>query len=221
MAQARATTTEHVTAAAARVFLKKGYQASTIEDIAREAGISKPTVYQYAKSKQWLLDRIVSLVLQEMEQCESVLLSAQAPANVRLYWIFQLHVAFAVRYRKSYEVTLSEQAGLSSEAQDEFRLWARRATSNFADLLADCRREGSFDWPQDVDVAASLIMSTLNSIHRWFHPGEALSSTMLVDHVANLFSGVYTAPDMTRWPMPELPVSVIDLGQPDVALTAR
>ncbi len=214
MAQARATTTEGVTAAAARVFLQKGYQASTIDDIAREAGISKPTVYQYARSKQWLLDEIVSLVSREMEECESVLLSASAPASVRLHWVLQLHVAFAVRYRQSYRVTLSEQAGLSPEARDEFRLWARRATSNFGNLLADCRREGSFDWPHDIEVAANLIMSTLNSIHRWFQPDETLSVAMLVDYVLHLFSGAYTAPEMTCWAMPELPASTIDLGRP-------
>jgi len=220
MAQARATTTKQVTAAAARVFLKNGYQASTIEDIAREAGISKPTVYQYAKSKQWLLDQIVSLVSREMEQCESVLLSAKAPAGVRLYWIFQLQVTLAVQYRESYRVTLSEQAALSPEARDEFRLWARRTTSNYAALLAECRDEGSFDWPGDIEVATNLILSTLTSIHRWFDPTKKLTSAVLANQVARLLSGVYTAPDMTYWPMPELPISQIDLGQtPGIVLS--
>ena len=82
MAQARATTTELVIAAAARVFLAKGYQASTMADIAREADISKPTVYQYIESKQWLLDQIVSLVSEDLERCEHIIHTADAPANV-------------------------------------------------------------------------------------------------------------------------------------------
>ena len=37
MAQKRATSTEAVVNAAARVFLEKGFEVSTIEDVAREA----------------------------------------------------------------------------------------------------------------------------------------------------------------------------------------
>lgn len=217
MAQARATSTEWVIAAAARVFLAKGYQASTVEDIAREAGISKPTVYQYVQSKQWLLDRIVSLVSEDLERSERVVHTADAPANVRLHWIFELHVTFAVRYRNSYRVTFSEQAALSRVARDEFRLWARRTTSNFADLLSECRREGTFDWPQDIEVAANLIMSTLTSTHRWFKPDEQLSNERLVEHIVHLLSGVYTEPAMGDWPMPELPVPSFEPPGPDEA----
>jgi TetR/AcrR family transcriptional regulator, cholesterol catabolism regulator len=217
MAQARATSTEQVVAAAARVFLARGYQASTVDDIAREANISKPTVYQYVQSKQWLLDRIVGLVSEDLERCERVVHTAQAPANVRLHWLIQLHVTFAVRYRNSYRVTFSEQAGLSRVAREEFRRWAKDATSNFVDLLVECRGQGTFDWPHDIEVAANLIMSTLTSTHRWFHPDEQLSHEVLVAHIVHLLSGVYHAPEMSDWPMPELPISPLGQPHPDEA----
>ncbi|WP_430336113.1 TetR/AcrR family transcriptional regulator [Rhodococcus sp. ACT016] len=218
MAQARATTTERVIAAAARVFLDKGYQGSTIADIAESAGISKPTVYQYAKNKQWLLEQIVALVSTEMEKCELVLHEAAAPANVRLYWLIQLHVDFAVRYRNSYRVTLSEQADLAPEARDEFRLWARRTTSRFADLLAVARREETFDWPGDISIAAQLLLSTLTSVHRWFHPDGGVSSAKLVDDIVYMISGVYTAPEMGNWPMPPLPMPAAEVERPESLL---
>lgn len=40
------------------VFLEKGYQKSTIEEIAEKAGISKPTVYSYFKNKEDILETI-------------------------------------------------------------------------------------------------------------------------------------------------------------------
>ncbi|MDF3312194.1 TetR/AcrR family transcriptional regulator [Rhodococcus sp. T2V] len=219
MAQARVTTTERVIAAAAQVFLEKGYQGSTIADIAEAANISKPTVYQYAKNKQWLLERIVALVSTEMEKCERVLHEADAPASVRLHWLIQLHVDFAVRYRNSYRVTLSEQADLSPEARDEFRLWARRTTNRFADLLAAARRDETFDWPGDISIAANLILSTLTSIHRWFHPDGRVSSAKLVDDIVRMFSGIYTAPDMGNWSMPVLQLPAAEVEYPESLLT--
>ena len=222
MAQARATTTELVVAAAARVFLEKGYQASTMADIAREANISKPTVYQYVPSKQWLLDNIVSLVSEDLERCEHVIHAADAPANVRLRWLIELHVAFAVRYRNSYRVTFSEQTALSPGARKEFRLWAKRTTSNFVDLLSECRDEGTLDWPRDLEVAGNLILSTLTSVHRWFFPdGRRLTEELLVAHIDHLLSGVLSETDMPNWPMPELPSSLFEDPRGDEAVLVR
>jgi AcrR family transcriptional regulator len=38
---------------------RRGYADATLDDIAAEAGVSKPTVYQYVASKQRLLETIV------------------------------------------------------------------------------------------------------------------------------------------------------------------
>lgn len=46
--------------AASRVFYLKGFEGAKIEDIAKEAGIGKGTVYEYFKSKQELFDEAVS-----------------------------------------------------------------------------------------------------------------------------------------------------------------
>lgn len=222
MAQARATTTELVVAAAARVFLERGYQASTMADIAREANISKPTVYQYVPSKQWLLDTIVSLVSEDLERCERVIHTADAPANVRLRWLIRVHVAFAVRYRNSYRVTFSEQAALSPAARQELRRWSKQMTSKFVDLLAECRQEGTLDWPRDIEVAGNLIMSTLTSVHRWFFPdGHRLTEALLVEHIEHMLSGIITEIDMPHWPMPELPTSPFEDSPSDEAVLAR
>jgi AcrR family transcriptional regulator len=47
-------------AAAAELFLHKGYHAATMDDVARCAGMSKKTVYQVFSSKSELLDALLS-----------------------------------------------------------------------------------------------------------------------------------------------------------------
>jgi len=46
--------------AAGRVFYLRGYEKSKIEDVAKEAGIGKGTVYEYFESKQQLFDEMVA-----------------------------------------------------------------------------------------------------------------------------------------------------------------
>jgi AcrR family transcriptional regulator len=43
---------EEITAAALRVFTRRGLHQTTLEDVAKEAGISKGTIYLYFKSKE-------------------------------------------------------------------------------------------------------------------------------------------------------------------------
>ncbi|MEA2753886.1 MAG: hypothetical protein QOJ54_175 [Aliidongia sp.] len=50
----------HLIEAAERVFLEKGYHAATMADIARQAGMSKKTLYQLFNAKSALFDALLT-----------------------------------------------------------------------------------------------------------------------------------------------------------------
>jgi AcrR family transcriptional regulator len=50
---------ERITQAAFKTFTKKGYHKTTMDDIAKELGVSKGALYQYFKNKKELLNEIV------------------------------------------------------------------------------------------------------------------------------------------------------------------
>ena len=50
----------HLVAAAGRMFLQKGYRATTMDDIAQCAGMSKKTVYQIFEAKTELFDALLA-----------------------------------------------------------------------------------------------------------------------------------------------------------------
>ena len=51
---------------ATRLFARKGYESTTLEDIAGEMGISRPALYHYVSSKARLLEMLVEQVTQSM-----------------------------------------------------------------------------------------------------------------------------------------------------------
>lgn len=51
--------------AATRVFVRQGFDAARMEDIAREAGLSKGALYLYFKSKDMMLERIIERFAKE------------------------------------------------------------------------------------------------------------------------------------------------------------
>jgi AcrR family transcriptional regulator len=50
---------DRIIKAAFKIFTKKGYHESTMDDIAKEIGVSKGALYQYFKNKRELLNEIV------------------------------------------------------------------------------------------------------------------------------------------------------------------
>lgn len=58
--------TESILEAAKKVFFSKGYAKATMDEIALEAEISKPTIYQYFKSKDDLFFSLMLPVIEEI-----------------------------------------------------------------------------------------------------------------------------------------------------------
>ena len=51
---------------AKRIFAERGFQATTMDDIAKEAGFTKPILYQYFESKTDLYKEIVADIAQKL-----------------------------------------------------------------------------------------------------------------------------------------------------------
>jgi len=62
--------------AAARVFTRLGYDSASVEDIAFEAGIGKPTLYRYFPSKEVLFEAVFARTLDELEERLDIALAA-------------------------------------------------------------------------------------------------------------------------------------------------
>ena len=73
-------TKENIVRTALALFLQKGYERTSLTDIAREVGISKPAIYHYFKNKDELIHEVLTLFFEEMgkwsksrfESCETL-----------------------------------------------------------------------------------------------------------------------------------------------------
>ncbi len=89
---------------ASRLFFESGYQESSMDDIAREIGVTKGTLYLYFKNKEELLCEVCRKNMKLLEDnldkmiSEDILESAKSffkaelelPEHLRFHWIFAL-----------------------------------------------------------------------------------------------------------------------------------
>ncbi len=82
-----------------RIFLKKGYQASTINFIAMEAGITIRTLYKYFSSKLELFIGAFAYIDQEQNQLLSEIVVLDLPEDEILRKIIDAHKTFSSKYQ--------------------------------------------------------------------------------------------------------------------------
>jgi AcrR family transcriptional regulator len=195
MARDPATDTTALVKAAARVFSEKGYRNATIDDIALAAGISRPTVYKYTKSKQYLLDLMVEDVTSSLGSHEQEVLDTAAPPCTRLRRLLRLHVETACANRVFYRIVLHEEPELSPKARKQFRLWARSVTKDLESLLEECLREQDRAPGLDSAIASNLILSMTTSLYTWYDPKGPVDIDALFEQLLMLIGSVTPDPD--------------------------
>ena len=64
-------TKDKIARTALRMFLEKGYEKTSLNDIALEVGITKPAIYHHFKSKDQLFHQVLTLFFEEMGRWSS------------------------------------------------------------------------------------------------------------------------------------------------------
>lgn len=118
---------EYILDVAKKVFLSKGYLGATVDEIAYEAGFSKPTLYQYFKSKD---DIFVSLIIPLMDDVGTKLKAIEAALAEDEYnsgadLIASIFKMFRSNYESDPEafgmLTLVWQSGMAWELSQKIR----------------------------------------------------------------------------------------------------
>lgn len=111
---------EKILACAIHLFYQKGYDAVGVQELATAAGVTKPTLYYYFKSKLGLLEALLKERCGPIcQQLEAVALSYQGEPKDTLYELACAFVAIARADRELYFLLLS--LNYSARENEAFR----------------------------------------------------------------------------------------------------
>lgn len=151
--------------AAERVFSDRGYHATSIRDIAREAGFSVGGVYQFFASKDDLYLRVVESQWEHFFELLSQALTAPTPRARLLALTEAMFKAFEER-RGFFKLFLSERGRLSAAFTGEVAArvgeHTRRLRRHLVDLMGQCVADGVLR-PIEPDMLASAYMGMVHN----------------------------------------------------------
>lgn len=125
-----ARTRQDILEAAARAFANNGYQAVTMQEIAREAGYTAASLYSYFSSKEEILEGLRDLVRAEMDAIFEQPIPSGIPLREKLHLLFQRQLEAT---RKRLELVVLIHMGMGGhEASCEMH---SRRLESFAKFL--------------------------------------------------------------------------------------
>ena len=170
---------------AAALFARRGFAATSLQDIAKEIGLSRTSLYYYFASKEALLEELVRGVTQRTSEIFAEL-SATAGAShsesvaeaVRrlVLWVTDPHTHFQLLDRTESE--------LPDELAAVHRDTKRRVLRNMVELIQNGVTDGEFK-PINASLAAFAILGMCNWTAWWFSPSGNLDRKEVAAQIAD------------------------------------
>lgn len=170
---------------AAKIILQKGYDATSVSDIADALGITKAGLYHYIKGKTELLYEIMKYGLEELER--EVLVPAReiADPEERLRFVITTHARIVTRGDGVVTILVDEARALTPAQNRNVVRMKRKYIDCLRDTLEEMKQQRKLR-DLNVTVAAFSITGAINWLSRWYRPGGALSAEEIAWQIADI-----------------------------------
>ena len=133
---------EAILNSALNLFWARGYDATGVQEIVDQAGITKPTLYYYFGSKQGLLQEILITNSRQLEEELREAVSRKGDIPPTLYRVARAYFDFAENHRKFYMFMLSQfYAGRETEGFRAVYPLIRKYYQLVVQIFADASQE--------------------------------------------------------------------------------
>lgn len=178
---------------AAQIILRKGYDATSVSDIAEALGITKAGLYHYIHGKTELLFEIMQYGLDELEREVAQPARKIADAEARLRFMVGTHARIVTRGEGAVTILADEGRALTP-AQNRKIIRRKRAYLDFLQATLDeLKRQGKL---RDVNlvVASFSLLGMINWLSRWYCADGRLGEVQVADQVVDIALNGLTRP---------------------------
>lgn len=156
---------------AEKLFAEKGFDGTSIRNIAKEAKINIAMVSYYFGSKERMLEALVLSRTSDLKMQLVTILNEEAEPLIKLDKLLDLYMDRVIKNRGLYQIVNSESANLKRALNFEsFTEVKRQNLESLQKIVAQGQEKGVFR--KDVNVA--LIPAMIFGTYFQFHTGRAL-----------------------------------------------
>jgi TetR/AcrR family transcriptional regulator len=178
---------ETIVRAAAALFAEQGFPGTSMNDVARACGISKPLLYHYVNDKYQLLLEIAEGHVSRLEALVAEVDALKLRADQRLRRLIERFVDEYAQARHDHRVLTQDVKFLTEADRERVLRKERHVVAAFARTIGQARpalARAALDKP-----LAMLLFGMINWMFTWFRPTGKLDHQDMAPIVADLFLG--------------------------------
>ena len=170
---------------AAQIILRKGYDATSINDIANALGMTKAGLYHYINGKKELLFDIMNFGLDELDEEVVTPASSIADPSARLRFIIASHAQLVTRGQGAITILVDEITALTPAQNRMITRRKREYFNRLRDILLALKAEGKL---HDVDTTAATfsLLGMISWLSRWFRQDGVLTEEQVAEQIVKI-----------------------------------
>jgi AcrR family transcriptional regulator len=174
---------------AARLICEKGYEGTSIQDIADAAGLTKAGLYHHIRSKEHLLLEIQNYGMDVFEEWVLKPVMPIADPLERLKACMAKNILLVTEgWSKEVTIILHEHATLTGEARAHINARKKRYVRFLETSFAEAVKSGRVR-AVNPKVAAFAFLGQVLWIYKWYRPDGAVAAADLSRDMVDLFFG--------------------------------
>jgi TetR/AcrR family transcriptional regulator, cholesterol catabolism regulator len=174
-----------ITERAAVLFREKGYNATSMRDLAEAIGIEAPSLYNHIGSKSELLQdlcfKVADLFLTNMNEVEK----SPASAGWKMEHLIRFHIKVMLTHYEMVYIAEHEWKQLSEPYLTDYKNRRREYRNRFAAIISGGIKKKEFK-PVDPGVAVLTILSAINGIEHWHQSRKQIAPEALENDIITM-----------------------------------
>lgn len=171
---------------AANIIFEKGFDATSMGDIAEAVDLTKGGLYYYIKGKKALLYAIMDFAMNRLESEVLEPARKEEDPEERLTILLSGHAELVIEDASAMTILVYEEEGLDESHRPKIRQRKRTYADFLRDTITAVLEKHGRSSKIDAAMAASSVLGTVHWIVRWYQPSGRLSSDEVVNHVTEL-----------------------------------
>ena len=161
---------------AAKLFVEKGYSATSMKDIAVRNGIEAASLYNHIKSKQDILQDLLLSIAYKFDAGIKNIASSKFRKEERLKEAIKMHINVSVNNQDTTYLILQDWKHLEEPSKSEFLEIRKYYQDTFRDLIVEAK---------ELDVVRNanteIMLNNILSSLRWIYNQDLYDNVSKID----------------------------------------
>lgn len=160
---------------AAYLFRKKGFNATSMQDIAEAMNMKAASLYNHIQSKQELLDEMLLNIANEFSQGMHDIKTSSLSHIQKLDALVSMHVQMTLQYSDSISLITGEWVHLEEPQLAKYKKLRTVYEKDFLAILNACKKEGHISEHINIELGLYSILSSLHWLYSWHNKNKTMS----------------------------------------------